>query len=519
MVAAEQDQDVEVAGLLGRLGGPALDATSQLVLLLDAERRVVACNPVARRLLDCTSGQIAGRRLAELLPEADRDRLLSEIEHAIADVAAQQERLPADRWPDAGFLEVQLRAGPGRFVPLSLSVAPLDDPALPGGAVAIGRDVSTRRRVQRDLDVLADSFRGLAELSGLGLYRLQLRPEPRFVELNGALTAMLGVDPATVNAEQQQLAARLPREVVRQLQASREHPEAGRWPLESTWQHPDGGELEIQITEVPQVDDHGEVVAVTGLVRDLTLQRREQAALAEALRLEQEAADQLRRVDELRRVFLQAVSHELRTPLTSVLGFTATLRNHLDRLPPERAYEIIERAHGQAGRIHNLLDDLLDVDRLSRGVVDLARAEVALPVVIEQGLAQAGLDAELELAPLTAVVDAAKLERVVVNLVGNARRYAGSDAQVLVVLEPGEEGWVRLRVEDDGPGVPEALRDRVFDPFEQGPSAAEAASPGTGIGLTLVAEFVRLHGGHVVIGDSELGGASFVVELPVDGGG
>ncbi len=517
MEPADQGQDVEVARLLASLGGPALHATPMVVLLLDADRRVVACNPAARRLLGCTGQAIAGRRLVDLVREQDRERHVSEIEHAIADAAAQQERLAGDRWAEAGFLDLELQATPGRWVPLSLSFAPLNDRDLPGGAVAIGRDVGARRRVQRDLDVLADSFRGLAELSGLGLYRLQLRPESYFVELNAAVTAMLGVDPATVNAEQRALASRLPPEVVRTLRASRESPDAAVWPLESTWQHPDGRELAIQITEVPQVDDHGEVVAVTGLVRDLTAQRREQAALAEALRLEQEAADQLRRVDELRRVFLQAVSHELRTPLTSVLGFTATLRNHLDRLPPERAYEIIERAHGQAGRIHSLLDDLLDVDRLSRGVVDLARSEVALPTVIEQGLADAGLDAELDLAPLIAVVDPGKLERVVVNLVGNARRYAGSDARVLVVLEPGDEGWVRLRVEDDGPGVPETLRDRVFDPFEQGPSSASAASPGTGIGLTLVSEFVRLHGGRVTIEDSALGGASFVVELPVDG--
>jgi signal transduction histidine kinase len=108
--------------------------------------------------------------------------------------------------------------------------------------------------------------------------------------------------------------------------------------------------------------------------------------------------------------------------------------------------------------------------------------------------------------------DPAKVERIVESLCANAVRHTGLDARIWVRVWAEAEGAV-LAVEDDGPGVPEGLRRAIFEPFRQGPTAS-AHSPGTGIGLSLVAMFAELHGGRAWMQDREGGGASFRVFLP-----
>jgi signal transduction histidine kinase len=109
-------------------------------------------------------------------------------------------------------------------------------------------------------------------------------------------------------------------------------------------------------------------------------------------------------------------------------------------------------------------------------------------------------------------IDPPKLERIVENLVANAVRHTPPTSRIWVRLEPVEEGAL-LSVEDDGPGVPVELRDAVFEPFRQGPTATPH-SPGTGIGLSLVARFAELHGGRAWVDERPGGGAAFHVLLP-----
>jgi signal transduction histidine kinase len=113
--------------------------------------------------------------------------------------------------------------------------------------------------------------------------------------------------------------------------------------------------------------------------------------------------------------------------------------------------------------------------------------------------------------PVTIPVDAAKVERIVENLIANTARHTPPEAQLWVRVEPMGEGAL-IVVEDDGPGVAEHERERIFEPFLQGPSPAEH-SPGVGVGLTLVARFAELHGGRAWVQDRPGGGASFRVYL------
>ena len=120
---------------------------------------------------------------------------------------------------------------------------------------------------------------------------------------------------------------------------------------------------------------------------------------------------------------------------------------------------------------------------------------------------------------MVADVDPAKLERIVENLVANAARHTPPDRTIWVAVRE-EAGGVLLAVEDDGPVVPPELRDAIFEPFRQGPTATPH-TPGTGIGLSLVARFAELHGGRAWVAERAGGGASFRVWLPASrpGGG
>jgi signal transduction histidine kinase len=109
-------------------------------------------------------------------------------------------------------------------------------------------------------------------------------------------------------------------------------------------------------------------------------------------------------------------------------------------------------------------------------------------------------------------IDAAKVERIVENLVANAGRHTPGGTQLWVRVEPAE-GGVAIVVEDDGPGVPVELRQAVFEPFRQGPGGPSTHSPGVGVGLSLVARFAELHGGRAWVEERPGGGASFHVFL------
>jgi PAS domain S-box-containing protein len=252
-----------------------------------------------------------------------------------------------------------------------------------------------------------------------------------------------------------------------------------------------------------------------GFVIDITEQKRAEQATREALEREQQATRQLRALDEAKNVFLSAVSHELRTPLASIVGITLTLQRARSSLSEDDGADLIDRLAANAGKLDRLLSDLLDLDRLNRGIVtpklrptDLA----ALVTRIGTEWQDTGRPLELVVEPVVAPVDPAMVERILENLLANAARHTPPDTLVWVRVARQDQG-VLIAVEDAGDGVPPELRAALFEPFRQGPEAP-AHKPGVGIGLTLVARFAELHGGRAWVEERPGGGSSFRVLLP-----
>jgi PAS domain S-box-containing protein len=270
------------------------------------------------------------------------------------------------------------------------------------------------------------------------------------------------------------------------------------------------------------IRDEGVVVQVggqrvlQGIMFDITERKRAEDELERALQREREAAQRLRSLDEMKNTFLHAVSHELRTPLSAVLGFALTLERADVELPPEERAEILHRIATNARKLDHLLSDLLDLDRLDRGIVEPRRRPTNLAALIARTVANSGIGesrrVEVQVEPIEVFVDGPKVERMVENLLVNAARHTPVNSAIWVRAHL-ENGGVVVAVEDEGAGVPSDIREAIFEPFRQGPDTPQHA-PGVGIGLSLVARFAELHGGRAWCEEREGGGASFRIYIP-----
>jgi signal transduction histidine kinase len=219
--------------------------------------------------------------------------------------------------------------------------------------------------------------------------------------------------------------------------------------------------------------------------------------------------------------FASDVSHELRSPLMTLAASIEVLGNQREDLP-DRAQAALDLMVADVDRFQTLVEDLLEISRFDAGVARLELEEVHLAELVMQAVSHASSDVDVPVeldAALAGVVvhaDKRRIVRVIANLLDNARKYGGGATGV--ALRRVDDG-IQIAVEDRGPGVPEEDRQLVFNRFSRGASAGQRGSTeGVGLGLALVAEHVRLHGGEVRVEDRADGeeGARFVVELPVE---
>lgn len=240
--------------------------------------------------------------------------------------------------------------------------------------------------------------------------------------------------------------------------------------------------------------------------------REERRQLLHSMELERVRSENLRELDDARSRFFTNVSHEFRTPLTLTLGPLDDLRTGFHGPLSEAVSAQVELAHRNAGRVLELIDQLLDVARLEAGSTRMRATRLELGAHVGRLMAaftplaeRSSVDLELAAprGPVEIWADPAHLEKVIANLLSNALKFTDPGGTVQVTLSL-EEDSARIAVRDTGAGIPEEALPRVFDRFYRGENPNAEFRPGTGIGLALARELVHLHRGTLEV-QSELG--------------
>ena len=303
-----------------------------------------------------------------------------------------------------------------------------------------------------------------------------------------------------------------PDDIERCREAEARHAETGE-PFDEVYRivHRDGRIVWVRDVGVVITDEEGTASFSQGFMFDITAQKAAGAELEDALAREHGQAEQLRALDDLKNTLLHTLSHDLKGPLTAVLGAAAALRR--PDLGEAETRELLDGMTTRAKRMDRLLSDLLDLERLGRGILEPTRYPVDVGQLVTSLLhetdALEGREFDVVARPVIALVDAPKVERMVENLLVNASRHTPVGTRVWVRVLP-QDGGALIHVDDDGPGVPDDMKEGVFEPFRKGDPEAR----GSGIGLSLVARFAELHGGRAWVQDRQGGGASFRISLP-----
>ena len=270
-------------------------------------------------------------------------------------------------------------------------------------------------------------------------------------------------------------------------------------------------------------DDPDGATVIHGVMFDVTASKNAEDELHRAWQREREAAEHLRQLDAMKNTLLHAVSHDLRGPIAGVLGAAVILRmGETDQLTPEERADVIDGIEASAAKMNRIVTDLLDLDRMESGILEPKRSPVDVLRLVQRTAHELERDRDLELGPGAVEIsiepangarvfeiDEVRAERIVENLMRNAVRHTPDLTPVWVRIFPAPDG-VTIAVEDAGPGVPDELRESIFEAYRG------SGGEGSGLGLSLVARFAELHGGRAWVQDRDLGGASFRVWLPAD---
>jgi len=469
----------------------ALRGSAIVAWACDAERRYTW---VYNAQLPMRTEQIIGRRIGDVLPR--------HLDRAYADAV--------DR---------VLAGGPGERLPVALEIggelrpylahieAVRDSAGAVTGLIGAAMDVSELRRAQAALAKSEELYLSLAEAAPdlmwtVGADGIALHVNRRWVEFTGYTLERLNEAGWTAVAH--------PDDRARFAELRQRAAEAGLpFEAEGRYRRHDGEYRWFWGRVVPVKGAGGEVAQWVGTFTDITDRKR----------IEDQLALESRRKDE----FFATLAHELRNPMAPIRYAAALLR-------PGASGDVIERARGvidrQAGRMARLLDDLLDMSRITRDAIELRMGVVDLRDVVHEAIeaAQPALEAKdhrlVVSLPSTRVDvegDAARLVQVVGNLLDNAAKYSDRGGRIELAVEA-RGADALLTVSDRGVGLAREALSRVFDLFSQAHAASEASRQGLGIGLFIVKRLVERHGGSIVASSPGPGrGATFTVRLPRSG--
>ncbi len=453
---------------------------------------VTSWNFGAERMYGYTAREMIGRPIEVVVAPECRSQMV-----AVFEQLRRGERVEP-------FETTRVRKDGERF-DISLTLSPVHDAA--GrlvGASGIDRDISDRKQIDETRQQLA----AIVESSQDGIIGKTL---DRFVTTwNSGAERMYGYTAQEMIGRPIDLI--VPPENRDELVAAFEQVRRGMRmePFETVRVRKDGRRLDISLTLSPLYDAAGQLVGASGIDRDISDRKRAEEVL------QQEA----RRKDE----FLAMLGHELRNPLAPIRNSLHILRSEqATAAQGERALQTIER---QAVHLTRLVDDLLDISRVSQGKILLRRERVDLAETVRATVEDlrpqaeaAGLGLELDLPPRRLLVqgDPTRLAQAIGNVLHNALKFTERGGRIAVAAreEPGD-GAVAVTVRDTGIGMEPELLGRVFEPFSQAERGADRQRGGLGLGLFLVKALVELHGGSTAAASAGLGrGSELTLRLPL----
>ena len=483
--AAGQGADSEPGSGLWEL----LSAIGAGIIAADAEGRIVAANAAAAAAFGGTRVELAGRVLADLLTAADDDAAVSATGTRGFLVTKEGGRLP-----------VRCASGPGTG-----DVAGRLAVFLPDSGGSHGRDTDAPDW-RRALKASEERYRALVESHAEMLCRF--RPDGTILFVNRAYAEIIDTTAEELMGRSfWTFVSEQDRDSVKSMLDSLtpEHPERR---IENRLQTAKGERWILWTNRAIRFDDDGTLLEAQSAGIDITRRKQMEVALHESDR----------RKDE----FLATLAHELRNPL-------APIQNSLEILKAaEERPHLLQQARGaierQMAQLIRLVDDLLDVSRITRDKLELRKTRTDLGSVLEQALENCRLMArersqELVFSPPAAIVwldaDPVRLTQVFNNLIHNACRYTPEGGRIALAVEK-LDGEAVVTIRDNGVGIPADKLESIFEMFAQVQEAGSGSGGGLGIGLTLVKRLVELHGGSVVARSPGIGkGSEMIVRLPV----
>jgi PAS domain S-box-containing protein len=466
------------------------------IFMLDPTGHVISWNPGAERIKGYRADEIIGKHFSIFYPQEQIDRHFPEYE---LEVARETGRFEDEGW--------RLRKDGTRFWANVVITALTDHEGNFYGYAKITRDMTERRAQEERLLRSEERFRLLVD--GVRDYAIFMLDTNGYVaSWNAGAERIKGYRADEIIGKH--FSIFYPRE-----QVERGHPEyelkvtraEGRFEEEGWRVRKDGSLFWANVVITALYDSTGALYGFAKVTRDMTERKR-----VEAL----EFAEQ--RMFE----FLAMLSHELRNPLAPISNAIYML--HMKSIDdPEIKWlrDVMER---QVGQLTRLVDDLLEVSRVTSGSIRLQREQVDVASVVSQAIESSrpliesrrhALEISLPATRLTVDGDPARLSQVIVNLLNNAAKYTPEGGRIEV--EVGSDGdHAIVKVCDNGVGIPPELMPKIFDLFTQGERTLDRSEGGLGIGLTLVRRLVEMHGGSVDVRSAGADrGSEFAVRLPL----
>jgi PAS domain S-box-containing protein len=370
-------------------------------------------------------------------------------------------------------------------------------------------DVTEQKLAEASHWELAAKYRTLVEQIPAVVYLGEYGEQGDWLYISPQLERVLGYTPEEWLAHPHPMASFTHPEDLSAVRVEEERSLSSGEPFRAEYrmQAKDGRWRWILDEATPVRDQNGRPFVLQGVMYDISERKHSEQELEEVL-------EKLRAMDRLKNTLLHALSHDLQNPLTAIHGAASTLERLDSQLSTDERRALLKSLTDRTQHLRTLLTDLLDLDRLDRGIVEPRRSPVDIPAMIRRLVASSealtGRSVEIDTEPVTIAVDQAKVERMVENLLANVARHT-EDAGVWIRVAA-QDGGALISVDDEGAGVPDDLKEKIFAPFSRGPGAADL--PGSGIGLSLVAGFAELHGGRAWVEDRPGRGASFRVFLP-----